>query len=110
MVETFEQYGNWLTRLGIESVGALNEAIDSGRVREIILVSEALHEQQIAAIASKVAEHAGKSRIVLIAGPSSSGKTTFSRRLSVQLLAQGIEPVPIELDNYFVDREKNTSG
>ncbi len=105
LLATFRQYGNWLSRLGIGSVGALNDAITDRRVREVILVSEALHEQKIAEISSQVAALSKKARVVLIAGPSSSGKTTFSKRLSVQLLAQGISPVAIELDNYFVDRE-----
>ena len=105
MLETFRQYGNWLNRLGIESVGALNDAIQAGRIREIILVSEALHELKISEIAAQIVARSGKARIVLIAGPSSSGKTTFSKRLAVQLLAQGLAPFPLELDNYFVDRE-----
>lgn len=104
LLAAFRQYGDWLTRLGIESVGALNEVIAQGRIDEIILVSEALHEQYIAEIARQIAESG--QRIVLIAGPSSSGKTTFSRRLAVQLLALGLDPFPLELDNYFVDREK----
>ena len=106
LLRTFRQYGNWLSRLGIENVGALNDAISGGRIREIILVSEALHEQKIADIARQVADRSNTTRIVLIAGPSSSGKTTFSKRLSVQLLAQGCSPFPLELDNYFVDRER----
>jgi len=105
MLETFRQYGNWLNRLGIESVGALNDAIQAGRIREIILVSEALHELKISEIAAQIVARSGQARIVLIAGPSSSGKTTFSKRLAVQLLAQGLAPFPLELDNYFVDRE-----
>lgn len=106
LLETFRQYGAWLSRLGIESVGALNDAITADRTREVILVSEALQEQQIAEIAEQVVARAKQARIVLIAGPSSSGKTTFSKRLTVQLLAQGLSPYPIELDNYFVDREQ----
>jgi uridine kinase len=106
LLTTFHQYGNWLKRMGIESVGALNDAIDSDRIREIILVSEALHEQRIADIAQAVVAHSQQARVVLIAGPSSSGKTTFSKRLSIQLLAQGLLPFPVEIDNYFVDREK----
>ena len=106
LLETFQQYGKWLARLGIESVGALNDAIVQGRSREIILVSEALHERQIAEIAERVVQNAGKARIILIAGPSSSGKTTFSKRLAVQLLAQGLTPYAIEMDNYFVDRDE----
>ena len=106
LLRTFVQYGNWLARLGIENVGALNNAIVSGRIREIILVSEALHEQKIADIARLIASKSQTARIVLIAGPSSSGKTTFSKRLSVQLLAQGCSPFPLEMDNYFVNREQ----
>jgi uridine kinase len=105
LLSTFRQYGNWLHRLGIESVGALNDSIQAGNIREIILVSEALHELQIIDVAQHIAEKSDESRIILIAGPSSSGKTTFSKRLTVQLLAHGFSPVPIEMDNYFIDRE-----
>ncbi len=105
LLNTFRQYGRWLANLEIESVGALNDAVRAGRAREVILVSEALHERQIAEIAEQIVKHR-EARIVLIAGPSSSGKTTFSKRLAVQLLAQGLSPVPIEMDNYFVDRDK----
>jgi uridine kinase len=105
LLNTFRQYGDWLRRLGISSVGALNDAIQENRIREVILVSEALHEQRVTEIASQIAEKRDQVRIVLIAGPSSSGKTTFSKRLAVQLLACGVSPFPIELDNYFIDRE-----
>ncbi|MFN8399992.1 MAG: nucleoside kinase [Anaerolineales bacterium] len=104
LLHTFRQYGNWLETLRIDNVGALNDAIEAGRADEIVLVSEALHEQGITDAAQQIAEK--NSRIILIAGPSSSGKTTSSRRLAVQLLARGISPYPLELDNYFVDREK----
>ena len=103
---TFRQYGNWLRLLGINSVGALNDAIKEDRISEVILVSEALHEQRVTEISHQIAERSDQVRVVLIAGPSSSGKTTFSKRLSVQLLAYGIVPYPIEMDNYFIDREK----
>ena len=106
LLATFRQYGDWLIRLGIDNVGALNDAIQAGRGHEIILVSEALHEQYISDIARQIAERQDELSLVLVAGPSSSGKTTFSRRLTVQLLARGISPYPLELDNYFVDREK----
>lgn len=106
LLSTFRQYGNWLQRLGIESVGALNASIEAGNIREIILVSEALHNLQIIDISQSIAEKSEEARIILIAGPSSSGKTTFSKRLSVQLLAQGFSPFPLEMDNYFVDREQ----
>ena len=105
LLKTFRQYGDWLQRLGIQSVGALDDAIQENRIQEVILVSEALHEQRVSEIAEKIAEHSDEIRAVLIAGPSSSGKTTFSKRLSVQLLAYGIAPFPLEMDNYFVKRE-----
>jgi uridine kinase len=103
---TFQEYGYWQERLDLEDVGMLNEAIERGRGREVILVSEALHDQKTAEIARQVAELRDRIRLVLIAGPSSSGKTTFSRRLSIQLLSQGLRPYPLEMDNYFVDRDK----
>jgi uridine kinase len=102
---TFQEYGNWQERLDLEDVGMLNEAIEQGRGREVILVAEALHDQKTAEIARRIAESRNRIRLVLIAGPSSSGKTTFSRRLSIQLLSQGLRPYPLEMDNYFVDRE-----
>jgi uridine kinase len=105
LLATFREYNGWLVRLGIENVGALDTAIQANRVSELILISEALHEHRIAEIASLVMERSKEARIVLVAGPSSSGKTTFSKRLTVQLLAQGISPFPLELDNYFLDRE-----
>jgi len=105
LLSTFRQYGKWLERLGIESVGALNNVIQAGNIREIVLVSEALHDLQIIDISQQIAERSEDVRVILIAGPSSSGKTTFSKRLSVQLLAQGFSPFPLEMDNYFVDRE-----
>ncbi len=106
LLNSFRQYGDWLERLGIESVGALDDAIQAGRSREVILVSEALHEQHIASVARQIAERREQIHLVLISGPSSSGKTTFSRRLAVQLLALGLSPFALEMDNYFIDREK----
>jgi uridine kinase len=106
LIATFRQYGHWLSRMGIGSVSALNDGIVSSRVREIILVSEALHEQKIAEMASQITALSKQARIILIAGPSSSGKTTFAKRLTVQMLARGLSPFAIELDNYFVDRAK----
>ncbi len=106
LLATFRQYGDWLDTLGIPSVGSLNDAITAGRARELILVSEALHEGRIAEVAGLVAERREQARVVLIAGPSASGKTTFSKRLSIQLMALGLTPLPIELDNYFVNRER----
>jgi len=104
LLAAFLRYGEWLNKLGIENVGALNDAIKAGRSDQIVLVSEAFHEQHLTEIARQIAERIEQSRIILIAGPSSSGKTTSSRRLAVQLLALGISPFPLELDNYFLPR------
>jgi uridine kinase len=106
LLSTFLQYGDWLVKLGIENVGALNDAIQDGRSDEIVLVSEAFHEQSLARIANRIIEQLDRSHLILIAGPSSAGKTTTARRLTVQLLASGISPFPLELDNYFLDRSK----
>lgn len=106
LVSIFREYGEWLALMGIGDVGSLNEAILSERVREIVLVAEALHEQRLARIAEEITARRGKVRLVLIAGPSSSGKTTFSKRLSIQLLANGLRPFALEMDSYFVAREK----
>ena len=102
----FREYGDWLNLLGVGDVGSLDQAIEDGRIREIVLVSEALHEERVAQIAHDIASQQGHIRLVLIAGPSASGKTTFSKRLAVQLLAHGVKPFPLAMDNYFVDREK----
>lgn len=104
LLTTFRQYGAWLDTLGIGYAGELNDAIAEGRAAEVVLASEALHEQRIAAIAGEIADRLDSVRLVLIAGPSASGKTTFSKRLSVQLVARGIRPFPLELDSFFVDR------
>jgi uridine kinase len=110
LLETFLQYGDWLGKLGIENVGALNNAIQGGRSDQVVLVSEAFHENNLARIANQVVNQLAHSRIILIAGPSSAGKTTTSRRLTVQLLALGVSPFPLELDNYFLDRDKTPLG
>ncbi len=104
--EVFTEYGEWLRLLGIRHVAALNDAIRTGRIKEVILVSEALHEQRIAELAAIIAHRYDENhRLVLIAGPSSSGKTTFSKRLAVQLLANGLRPYPLGMDDYFRPRE-----
>jgi uridine kinase len=94
---------DWSRMLELADVGDLNEAITNGSIKELMLVQEALQEKRIGEIADKI--KAGDKKIVLIAGPSSSGKTTFSHRLSVQLRAYGLRPYPLALDNYFKDRE-----
>jgi len=114
LVGIFREYGHWMSLMGVRDVGCLNEVMASERVREVVLVAEALHEQRVARIAEEIASrqknatetNIGQVRLVLVAGPSSSGKTTFSRRLSIQLLANGLRPFALEMDNYFVDRDK----
>lgn len=100
----FADYGDWLERLGIRGVGQLNDAIVNGRLAEVSLVGEALHEARIARIAADIAARRGEVKVVLVAGPSASGKTTFAKRLAVQLVASGIRPYPLALDDYFLDR------
>ena len=105
LLEEFKEYGDWLEKLRIDSVGALNESIEKNSIREVILVSEAHHEQKIVQIAQEIAHQSEEIKVILIAGPSSSGKTTFSKRLAIQLLTLGISPFALEMDNYFVDRD-----
>ncbi|MCD8290308.1 MAG: nucleoside kinase [Prevotella sp.] len=105
MFEIFLEHHRWQKILGVSTVGDFNEAVQKGHATELINVSEALQERKIARIADMIVAKKGV-RVVLISGPSSSGKTTFCKRLSVQLLTCGIKPVPISLDDYFVDREK----
>ena len=95
----------WGDQQGIDTVGALNDMITQDDMREIVLVQEAFQERKIGEIAKQIADRPGV-KFVLIAGPSSSGKTTFSHRLSIQLRVNGLHPHPISVDNYFVDREK----
>lgn len=101
-----KESSRWGALMGVDTVGALNEQISKGNIGEIMLVQEALQEQKIAEIAKKI-QSAGSIKFVIIAGPSSSGKTTFSHRLSIQLRACGLHPHPIAVDNYFVNREDN---
>ncbi len=102
----FREYGQWLDLLGVPDAGALNQHLLDGYAREIILVAEALHAQRIAEIAMTIVARRGQVRLIAIAGPSSSGKTTFARRLTIQLLANGIRPFPISMDDYFLSREE----
>jgi uridine kinase len=106
LVNVFNEYGDWMTKLGVRDVGALNARIVEHNLLETILGSEALHELGIAQIATLLASQQDKVRLVLISGPSSSGKTTFSKRLAIQLLAHGIQPMALGLDDFIVDREK----
>lgn len=105
--QVFVEYREWLELLGVYDAWTVNEAVRTGRIREVILVSEALHEQRIVQIARAIVElPSDRRRLVLIAGPSSSGKTTFTKRLAVQLIAQGLRPYPVSLDDYFLPRKE----
>jgi uridine kinase len=104
LFDVFTEYTNWIRILGVEDVGMLNDVVKSGRIHDFILISEALHEKRIANIADMIVNQ--KKRIILIAGPSSSGKTTFARRLGIQLKVNGIKPLTISVDDYFVDKTR----
>lgn len=99
----FVEYKRWNHILGVDNVGALNDIVKAGQIGNLIRVSEALHEKKIAQIADMI--YNSKKRVVLISGPSSSGKTTFANRLAIQLRVNGLRPVTISLDDYFLDRE-----
>ncbi len=107
--KTLQQASEWGVKLGTENVGQLNDIIVNGELRELMLVQEALHEKRIGDIAEQIAA-SGKVRLVTIAGPSSSGKTTFSYRLSAQLKTLGMKPHPIAMDDYFVNRVDTPKG
>lgn len=112
MFDIFQEHHRWQHILGMSTVGDFNEAVQQGRSTDLINVSEALQEKKISQIADMISTRRGV-RMVLISGPSSSGKTTFCKRLSIQLLTCGVKPVPVSLDDYFVNREetpKDDSG
>lgn len=106
LFNVFIEYKKWVKILGVQNVGALNDIVQEGNIGDLIRVSEALHEKKIAQIADKITNHQEEKRIVLISGPSSSGKTTFANRLGIQLRVNGFVPKTISLDNYFVNRDK----
>ena len=105
MFEIFKEHHRWQSILGIRTVGDFNQAIDANHATDVINISEALQEKKIAKIAEEIANRKGV-KLVLLAGPSSSGKTTSCKRLSIQLAVNGLKPLQISLDDYFVDREK----
>ena len=105
MFDIFKEHHRWQSILGIRTVGDFNQAIDANHATDIINISEALQEKKIAKIAEEIASRKGV-KLVLLAGPSSSGKTTSCKRLSIQLAVNGLKPLQISLDDYFVDREK----
>ena len=102
----FKAYKEWGRTIGVETVGNLNEIIVRGNTRELVEIEEAFHEKKIAEIADAISLKRDKVKWILIAGPSSSGKTTFAHRLGTQIKVNGIRPVIISVDNYFVDRDK----
>ena len=108
MFDIFRQYKSWVDIMGVPTVGSLNAKVLGGDASELIKIAEAVHEKHISIIADNIAEaNASKGvRLVLVSGPSSSGKTTFSKRLGIQLRVLGLHPVLISLDDYFVEREK----
>ena len=109
MLDVFKEYLNWSYIMGLNNAGDFNLACEEGHATDLINVAEALQEKKIAQIADTIfhrGENGNRVKLVLIAGPSSSGKTTFSKRLSIQLMTNGLKPFPISLDNYFVDREE----
>ena len=105
MFDIFKEHHRWQEILGIRTVGDFNQAIDAGHATDIINISEALQEKKLAKIAEEIASREGV-KLVLLAGPSSSGKTTSCKRLSIQLAINGLKPLQISLDDYFVDRDK----
>ena len=105
MFDIFKEHHRWQSIIGIRTVGDFNTAVDAGYATDIINISEALQEKKIAQIAEEIAHRKGV-KLVLLAGPSSSGKTTTCKRLSIQLAVNGLKPLQISLDDYFVDREK----
>ncbi len=101
----FEEYSNWQKSLNIQMLSSINRAIDEGRIEDVILVSESLQNRQFMKAAEEIAKRRDEIKVVMIAGPSSSGKTTSSKRLSIELLVHGISPIPVEMDNFFLDRD-----
>lgn len=105
LFKTMDQAGEWALKMGIDTVGDLNERICEGKIGDLILVQEAFQESRIGEIAKEIAQRSDV-KMIMIAGPSSSGKTTFSHRLSIQLMTYGLKPHPIAVDDYFVNRDK----
>ena len=106
MFDIFKEYVGWNKIMNLNNVGDFNVACQNNQTFNLIKVSEALHEKKVAIIADMISQRAEKVRFVLVSGPSSSGKTTFSKRLSIQLVVSGLKPVILSLDNYFVNRDE----
>lgn len=106
LFNVFTEYTQWIKILGVDDVGRLNDVAEENRLKELILIAEALHEKKIASIADMIKQQQPQKRIIMIAGPSSSGKTTFAQRLSIQLRVNGLVPLNISTDDYFVDKTR----
>lgn len=106
MLQIFSEYKRWGKILNISNIGDLNKSVEEQNISELIKIYEAMHEKKISQIADRIRKKWKKIKIILIAGPSSSGKTTFGKRLAIQLKVAGIKPINLSLDNYFVNREK----
>ena len=106
LVKVFQEYKDWLKVMGVPRVASMNEVLQNGRLQEVILVAEALHQQQLADIGFDIHRKRPHVKLILISGPTSAGKTTFSKRLAIQLMARGITPITIGMDNYFVNRQQ----
>ncbi|MCF8338661.1 MAG: nucleoside kinase, partial [Bacteroidales bacterium] len=107
LLKIFSEFKRWGKILNVKNIGDLNRMVKTGQIDELIKISEALHEKKTGQIADKIRKQRKKLKLILIAGPSSSGKTTFSKRLDIQLKVNGLNPVKISLDNFFVNREDN---
>lgn len=107
LFQVFKDHKQWGRVLGVNTVGRLNEIIASGEIEDFILAAEGLHDKKVARIADTISEGRGKIKLILIAGPSSSGKTTFAKRLTTQLNVNGLRPITISTDNYFVGPDRN---
>jgi uridine kinase len=105
LVKVFQEYKDWLKVMGVPRVASMNSVLRNGRLQEVILVAEALHQQQLADIGFAIHRRT-QVKIILISGPTSAGKTTFSKRLAIQLMARGITPITIGMDNYFRSRDQ----
>lgn len=105
LFEIFQEFKEWVEIIGVPNVGQLNLATQNGKISEIIKISEALQEKKLACIADMIDKRKEELKVVLISGPSSSGKTTFAKRLSIQLSVIGFKPIVLSMDNYFVDRD-----
>ncbi|NLA15864.1 MAG: nucleoside kinase [Bacteroidales bacterium] len=106
LVEVFEEHVQWANIMGVKDIGSLNQTIQKGLTKDLILTAEAFHSRRYAEIADKIYRHRDRLKLVLIAGPSSSGKTTTSKRVATQLKVLGLKPLVLEMDNYFLNREQ----